>query len=255
VHLAEFVYLSQVSGWRNDNPAEGDKVLMDIMLHQDVQRSVPRFALDWFHEEGGYIVAVQIQSPPQIRDLAEPDRLNLVAIDVRGPNPSKIGSEATTAFRIRAHAAQWRSSVTGHNDIELHGEILSPDNANRPSMEVTCRAEHNGLSVRNPLPEVGPLPGELDPRLDRFRAGVHRKHHVIPEHGRYLLREPAEHRIVKRARAQSESLRLRDKRRDDSRVAMTLKARREFESAIPPNCFRRGGETDLINGAVRTIKI
>jgi hypothetical protein len=89
-------------------------------------------------------------------------------------------------------------------------------------MEITLQAQDHCLALLNALAHVSPLTRELDGRLDRLRARIHRQHHVVSEHGGDLLREDTKDGIVECTRGERELLGLRRQRVDDARVAVAL---------------------------------
>lgn len=54
-----------------------------------------------------------------------------------------------------------------------------PDYPDGPAMEVALDAEDDGFTLWDAFLHVGPLPRELDGRLDRLGSGVHRQDALI----------------------------------------------------------------------------
>ena len=89
-------------------------------------------------------------------------------------------------------------------------------------MKVPCRAHHNRLVRLDPLDLVPPLPRNLDRRLDRLRAGVHRQHHVKAKHARDKVGKARKDIVVEGAAAQRQAGRLVGEHPDELRVAVAL---------------------------------
>src|SRR5690606_3637443 len=96
------------------------------------------------------------------------------------------------------------------------------DDRRRAPMEVVTAYDDLGLVARHALHAIAPLARELDRRLDRLGAGVHRQRHVHLRRVAELLEELAHPVVVHGPRRQREPAGLREQRLEDARVAMAL---------------------------------
>ncbi len=120
-------------------------------------------------------------------------------------------------------------------------------------MEVFGDTEHHGLVLRDALDLVAPLARNLDGRLDRFRARVHRQDHLEPEQFRHELCESGEHIVVEGAAAERQPRGLLGQDLDQLGMAVALVdcavRRQEVEIRlalrIPDRAATGSGEDDL----------
>jgi hypothetical protein len=176
-------------------------------------------ALNRFDEERGDVFAMQLERSSDVIDLAISDGVGRIAITVLWTHALEVWSKSIPALRVRAHAApsfRFRQSVT-HTQM-----LISPDDADRASMEVPCGAENNRAAFRYPFRLVGPLARELDARLDCLSPRVHRQNHIISKDLGDLLGEGTENGIVECSRGQRQTLSLLNQGGHDARVAVAL---------------------------------
>jgi hypothetical protein len=89
-------------------------------------------------------------------------------------------------------------------------------------VEAPIDADDPSLALLDPLLHVPPLSRQLDRRLDRLDAGVHREYHVVSEHLGDLLGVGAEVRRVEGSGGEGAEVCLRDQGLKQSRVAVSL---------------------------------
>lgn len=176
-------------------------------------------ALNRFDEERSDVFAMQLERSSNIINLAISDGAGRIAIAVLRTHALEVRSESIPALRVRAHAAL---SFCFVSDNQNGKKLISPDNADRASMEVPCGAENDCTVLRYPFLFVRPLTRELDARLHRLRARVHRQNHIVPKQLGDLLGEGTKDGIVERSRGQRQTLSLLHQRCHDARVAVAL---------------------------------
>ncbi len=157
------------------------------------------------------------------------------------PASAWIGSTRNAAVLRPDRRAQF-VEVAEVDEPEARGvgpEILAilrlrreADDRRRAAVEVVAAYDDLGAVVWHALHAVRPLARELDRRLDRFGAGVHRQRHLEAREPAKLREERSHAVVVHGARGERELARLLDERADDSRMAVSLIQRRVRADAI-----------------------
>ena len=182
---------------------------LDITLVRDIDAG---FALDGFHHHGADLVTFLFEHFPE-------------GFGVIVRDPDETGRERTVvvvAVRVVRHR----------------------DDGDGAAVEVALADDDQGLVFGNALDDISPAAGQLQGRLDRFRARVHREEFVVAEEfgGKFLIRTEAV--VVEGTRGQAQVLGLVAEGLDDLRMAMSLVdggiGREEVEIAfavdIPDKC-------------------
>ncbi len=122
----------------------------------------------------------------------------------------------------------------------------------RPAMKVLRDTQHDSLVLRDTFNLIPPLPRNLNRRLDRLSAGIHRQDHIKAEELGDELGEAGEDVVVEGARRQRQPAGLFGQGLDQLRVAVALVdgavGRQEVEVvlalAVPHRAARRPREHD-----------